>query len=235
MILIDKIISKANSFVTRFIISRLAYSPMPQVLEKIGSDYGGWVVPVDLMSGTSICYCVGVGEDVTFDVGLIERFGCSVIAFDPTPRAREFVVKNVNDERFIFDPRGVWRQDGPIRFYSPADELHVSHSIVNLQKTESYFEADCRRLAGLMAERGHTHLDLLKLDIEGAEFDVIDSIIEDNLDIKVFCFEFDQPASIWKLLSALWALHSWGMRLVNVDGLNFTLLKKELLGKSTKG
>ena len=32
----------------------------------------------------------GVGEDASFDLGIIERFGCSVFAFDPTPRAIAF-------------------------------------------------------------------------------------------------------------------------------------------------
>ena len=43
-----------------------------------------------------------------------------------------------------------------------------------------------------MKELGHKKLDLLKLDIEGAEYEVIESIIEDNLDIKLICVEFDE-------------------------------------------
>ena len=57
-------------------------------LINIGSDYGGWITPMHLLNSTSICYCAGVGEDITFDLGLIERFGCHVFAFDPTPRAK---------------------------------------------------------------------------------------------------------------------------------------------------
>ena len=53
----------------------------------IGSDYGSWIVPTALLSADAICYCAGVGEDVTFDLGLVARFGCRVWAFDPTPRA----------------------------------------------------------------------------------------------------------------------------------------------------
>ena len=30
-------------------------------LERLGTDYGGWTVPVDLLNENSICYCVGVG------------------------------------------------------------------------------------------------------------------------------------------------------------------------------
>ena len=60
-------------------------------VERIGSDYGGCLVPRDFLTANSVCYCVGVGEDITFDLGLIDRFGCEVYAFDPTPRSIAFV------------------------------------------------------------------------------------------------------------------------------------------------
>ena len=60
-------------------------------LVRIGSDYGGWIVPTSLLSRDSVCYCVGVGEDISFDLGLIRQFRCQIYAFDPTPRAKAFV------------------------------------------------------------------------------------------------------------------------------------------------
>lgn len=64
-------------------------------VQKYGSQYGGWVVPVGILDHSSVCYCAGVGEDVSFDLALIKKFGCEVLAFDPTPRAIEYVRKNV--------------------------------------------------------------------------------------------------------------------------------------------
>ena len=43
-----------------------------------------------------------------------------------------------------------------------------------------------------MKELRHHRLDLLKIDIEGAEYKVINSIIEDNIDIRVICVEYDE-------------------------------------------
>jgi hypothetical protein len=40
-------------------------------LERLGSDYGGWYVPIDRLAPHSICYLAGVGEDITFDLALI--------------------------------------------------------------------------------------------------------------------------------------------------------------------
>src|SRR3546814_8494552 len=49
-------------------------------LDKVGSDYGGWFLPLDLIRADWVCYAGGVGEDVTFDLGIIDRFGCQVFA-----------------------------------------------------------------------------------------------------------------------------------------------------------
>jgi len=40
-----------------------------------------------------------------------------------------------------------------------------------------------------MNELGHRKIDLLKIDMEGAEYKVIESIIEDRLDIGVIFVE----------------------------------------------
>src|SRR5690606_25746429 len=56
--------------------------------EKLGTRYGGWYVPSDLLNAQSICYCIGAGEDISFDIELINRFDCHVYTFDPTPRAQ---------------------------------------------------------------------------------------------------------------------------------------------------
>lgn len=69
--------------VPKLINSALQKEILPSAVERIGSEYGGWVVPRGSVSRSSICYCVGVGEDVSFDLGLISQFGCAVHAFDP--------------------------------------------------------------------------------------------------------------------------------------------------------
>src|SRR3546814_11538295 len=39
-------------------------------LDKVGSDYGGWFLPLDLIRADWVCYAGGVGEDVTCDLGV---------------------------------------------------------------------------------------------------------------------------------------------------------------------
>jgi hypothetical protein len=86
-------------------------------------------------------YCAGAGEDITFDLALLER-GLKVTVFDPTPRAIEYVNKTApQDENFRLVTVGWWDKGETLRFYAPRDDSHVSHSVVNLQRTEKFFEA----------------------------------------------------------------------------------------------
>ncbi len=206
-------------------------------LKKIGSDYGGWIVPIDLINNESICYCVGVGEDITFDLGLIEHFNCSVYAFDPTPISKLYVQKHTKDVlKFHFFDVGLWDTEAVLKFYAPSNPKYVSHSILNLQKTQDFFEAPCKRLSTLMKENDHKRLDLLKLDIEGAEYKVIDSIIEAQLDIGIICVEYDEAGNpldedyLKRIKQSVLKLVNFGYTLVAVESAcNYTLVKKVLL------
>ncbi|MCY7334533.1 MAG: FkbM family methyltransferase [Pseudanabaena sp. CAN_BIN31] len=162
-------------------------------LTELGTKYGGWVIPKSLLDSDSICYCVGCGEDISFDLALIDQIGCDVFGFDPTPRAIQFVKQVAgNNTKYHFFEVGLWDKDDTLKFYAPRNSDHVSHSLLNLQGTEDYFMAKVRRLNEIMQEHNHKKIDLLKIDIEGAEYKVIDSIIEDGLDIKILCIEYDE-------------------------------------------
>ena len=50
-------------------------------------NYGGYMLPESLLGEDSVCYLAGTGEDISFDLGVIARFGCRVYALDPVPRA----------------------------------------------------------------------------------------------------------------------------------------------------
>ncbi|MGD8780192.1 MAG: FkbM family methyltransferase [Ignavibacteria bacterium] len=183
-------------------------------LEMLGTEYGGWTIPVNLINENSICYCVGAGEDISFDCLLAEKFHCKVHIFDPTPRSNKHIsklresvennkkmatcssdfysIKKENLSLLHFYPYGIWDTDEIKKFYSPRDPNHVSHSILNLQKTSNYFEAECKKISSIMETLDHDKINLLKLDIEGAEYKVIESIFRSNIFPKILCVEFDE-------------------------------------------
>lgn len=199
-------------------------------LEWLGSRYGGRIVPTALPGREWICYSGGVGEDITFDEALIERFGCQVYAFDPTPRAIEFVMREAPDPAtFHFMPLGLWSEDTTLRFHAPRDPAHVSHSVINLQGTDKWFEAPCRSLASLMAELGHERIDLLKLDIEGAEHAVLSAMLDAGIRPSVVCLEIDRPVTPGRAWTTVRRLMGGGYALVGLEGWDLTFVLGEAL------
>jgi FkbM family methyltransferase len=202
-----------------------------QNLVRLGTEYGGWWVPRDLLQKGSICYCGGVGNDISFDLALIESFGCLVYGIDPTPKSIDWVEDQTDlDPRFTLVPVGLGGRAGFERFYAPADPDHVSHSVKNIQRTSTFFEARVQTVAGLMNELGHDRLDLVKLDIEGAEHDTIAQMLADGLRPSVICVEYDQPEPLSWARSTTARLRTAGYGLARVDQFNLTFVYRAHVG-----
>jgi FkbM family methyltransferase len=227
--------------------------PVSLKLKKLGSDYGGWIIPTQLVNDRSICYLAGAGEDISFDVALATSFQCNVYIFDPTPKSKvhfealmnaavEGTTININNnpstpyklnkeiKNYLkFYEIGIWKKQATLRFFSPQDDSHVSHSISNLQNTSKYFEAPVERLSDIMRVKQHEYLDILKLDIEGAEYEVIDSLLEDNVCILILCVEFHLLAEggLELVQSTISKLEKRDYFIVARDELDFTFLNNK--------
>jgi hypothetical protein len=77
-----------------------------------------------------------------------------------------------------------------------------------------------------MLELGHTRLDLLKLDIEGAESEVIDDLLVRGPLPKILCVEFDRPEPIRRMRTRLQRLSDAGYLVRAVEGLNVTFCRQ---------
>jgi FkbM family methyltransferase len=192
-------------------------------LIRLGSRYGGWWVPAGVLRRGTIAYCAGAGEDITFDLELLRR-GCRVRTIDPTPRAIEHVASlGIRDDAFRFAPVAVWSRTETVRLYAPRDPSHVSHSVLNLQQTEGYIDVPAESLVDLMSRFGDRRIDLLKLDVEGAEYEVLRTLAEPDLVPHVICVEFDQPQPIRRARSAIRDLRALGYRPRRAEGFNVVL------------
>ncbi len=191
--------------------------------QKIGSDYGFVAVPEGSIGPDSVVYSVGAGLDVHSDVDTARAFGCQVFIFDPTPRAaehfRQLKEKTARGEvmyaeagppyqatpevmdRLIYKELAMWDKDEPVQFFVPENPEYVSHSITNILAATKSIEVPARRLATLMRDLGHERVDYLKLDIEGAEFRVVDDIVASGADVRVLYLEYHYDQNIAPLVN----------------------------------
>jgi FkbM family methyltransferase len=167
-----------------------------RTLEKFGSEYGGYHLDSSRLKKDSVVYSLGIGEDVSFDLSLIASFGMNVEAFDPTPKVKLWLATQTLPQQFNFHAIGIADHDGEETFYLPPRQDWVSHSIVRArQYARESVSLSVMKLSTAMHLEGHTRIDVLKMDIEGAEYAVIEEIIREKIPVGQLLVEFHHRLS----------------------------------------
>ena len=165
-------------------------------IKRFGEEGYGFAVCCDKYDENKniTVYSFGIGEDLSFSQELSDRFEhCEIYAFDPTPKAIRYVEKYDKSrlKKFQFFNYGLSNKSGNIRFYLPKNPKYVSGSeyrISSVNEDES-IQVEMRTLKQLMNMSGHNHVDLLKMDIEGSEFDVIPQFLCEGILPEQICVE----------------------------------------------
>lgn len=234
------------------IISRKPkFKVVPIKKTRIGTSYGGWAIPSDFINGNSICYSAGAGDDISFDIGLANEYGCKILILDPTPKAFAHfelakkaagegqtnfgIYDNLNKDVFNkleFVKEGLFNNDTKIKLFFPENERNVSLSLWADARTEAYVNATVRSLPSIMKERGHKSIDLLKIDIEGAEFPVLQDIIDNNIDIKIICIELHKQKTGFdpNIQQTINNLAKAGFCVIDNKNMDFTFVKASSFG-----
>jgi FkbM family methyltransferase len=166
-------------------------------LVKLGTAYGGWTIPGDLVEPSWLCYCVGAGGDIGFDLELINRYGTTVRAFDAVADYVEQAEAEAGDQpSFSVRQVAIAASDGPLRMQITHDRSSHSVSSAGLYDSREFIELPGRTLPSLAAELGDERIDLLKLDIEGGEYGVLPTLDLQALGVKVFATQLHHNGSI---------------------------------------
>ncbi|MEQ8535303.1 MAG: FkbM family methyltransferase, partial [Imperialibacter sp.] len=145
-----------------------------------GSDYGGFYLNPDLIGSDSVVYSFGIGEDISFDREVIRLHDCQVHGFDPTPRSIKWVKSQELPRNFTMHEFGIARETGLATFYLPKNENFVSGSLIGhgSVRADVPIQVPVKSFADIIGSLEHKVIDVLKMDIEGAEYDVLESILE---------------------------------------------------------
>ena len=188
-------------------------------MQTLGTNYGGWCIPLNIkLDANSIVYSAGVGEDISFDLKLQDKYKCSIILIDPTRRAfihfqevqdyyaqknfefsgdiqpdylSNICTVNPNFCKFSYVKKGLYKEKSVLKFYKQTNPKYISQSLVDNMFGKDYDEVEVDSLKNIMSEYNHNRIDLLKLDIEGSEVDVLDQMLNDEIYPRYLCVEFD--------------------------------------------
>jgi len=191
------------------------------------TSYGvQWTIAPKFLDAKSVIYSGGVGEDISFEHALVKRFGCKIYLYDPSPTGVKTMARSENQiPQLHYSQCGIAGRDGTLKM-APPQPGDISWSAQT--DSSATLEVPCRRIQTLMQQNGHSHIDLLKLDIEGCEYEVIDEILKRRIPVRQLCADFDygyvQGVRRSQAIGAMLKLAVHRYKLVSQDGANHTFI-----------
>ena len=201
--------------------------------ETLGTVYGGHSVLTGAVKPEPILYSFGVGEDISFDLEMIERFDAQIYACDPTPRAVKFLDAQTLPDNFKFKAVAVSDKNETLEFHPPLNPQHVSHSVVQKSEELKPLSVPAESVASLMHGWGHQEVTILKMDIEGAEYAVLEDMMRTGIkpeQILVEYHHFFKGSSVKQTRDSVELLLANGYVIFDIDdrGHNYSFVRKSI-------
>lgn len=143
---------------------------------------GPWTYYKNHLGSDSIMYSLGVGDEVRFDLEIIEVCGLTIYAFDPTPTSMEWITSQELPGQFVFHQWAVSGNDGVLRMAQRVNargkkSAGMWTSVLESSNDAETIEVPCYSLPTIMDKLNHERIDLLKMDVEGSEYEIIESML----------------------------------------------------------
>lgn len=216
-----------NSFVrwargkARVAVDSVFCSTSPEV-QRVGDEHSGWVI--DLSVTPRVAYCAGVGKDMSFELELAKMTPRPILVFDPSPTGIRTIAANPADNLRFF-PVGLAAQTGSLLFSVPVRPTEGSYSVV--QDGVDVVSFDCWDLPTIMSQNGDSSIDVLKMDIEGFEYDIIHQFLDQRIPVRQLCVEFHHWLRPGQTRKTIFRLYRAGYRIIHKHRFEYTFLLKE--------
>ena len=222
------LIGSLKMFRYRFFYAALTSRRYPLTTLGNAATCCAWNFSPAGLNERSIVYSAGVGRDITFEHGLVKNYGCNVLLLDPSPTGVETMALPENKiPQFKHLAVALAARCGTLKFSRPMDEREGSWYMQT--NGPAALEVPCVDLTTLMQQNGHDHIDLLKIDIEGAEYEVLDDLYKRRLPVNQVLVEFHRNlvpgGDSREFIRVILRMRRAGYRLIDMDGGNHTFLK----------
>ena len=130
-----------------------------------------------------LVYSLGLSENLSFDLGMIQQHGAKVHGFDPTIESQRFISKSHLPIDFHYHPLAVAGHDGQL-------DLYERKGKGGRKKGACFLRASCKKISSLVKELGHSRLDILKIDVEGSEYPILEDVCLKGIPVSQIAVEF---------------------------------------------
>jgi len=192
-------------------MARLPLAAPAEPLVEAGSAYGAWIVPSNVEPDWT-CYCIGIGGDFSLEQHLLET-GATVRSVDPhEPFVQDARTGLRAFDRFSAHYGAIADHTGTVTMQAHHEAISSSLSAAHLYDSKDTCEVPALTLSSLLNECGDQRIDLLKLDVEGLEYDLIPKIDLRGLGVRVFATQFHHNRSARDARRIIHHLESLGYR-----------------------
>lgn len=198
---------------------------------RIGGS-AAWNLNMQKVDNNSFIISAGVGHDISFELELIARTGCQIVLLDPSPTGCKTVEKIQLPPEITFAAIALSDRVGQMTLAKPANLLEGSWRVAVDGEGDTMH---CTSIGEIMERHSKSSVDLLKIDIEGFEYQVIQNIIFEKIPVKQICVEIHQGFEFgktrWDRWRLIYLLYRSGYRLIHYDGWDHTFLHRSAIKK----
>lgn len=157
--------------------------------------HGDWEYYPDYLNKDSVIYSLGVGDSIDFDIGLINDHDSNVHAFDPTPYSVDWIEHQNIPSKLVFHPWAVSSKDGSMKMMQRVNKTGKISDVMWTEVTndsisEETIEVPVYSMPSIMRMLNHSSIALLKIDVEGTEYEIIENILHHNILPQQILVEF---------------------------------------------
>lgn len=185
--------------------AHLAFEPLVNAGEL--ARFGNYTIDPTSLDEHSVVYSVGLGGNSSFDADLATKLGCQVHVFDPTPGVLPFGERLEQEHDSVhFHPKAMWVSTGLLPMYghpAPNRTRMKFGSLAEPSWGDQVTMVPATTLGDAMGELDHTHVDLLKADIEGGGLPLVGAVLRLADPPRQIAVEFEVPLRPGDLLTFL--------------------------------
>lgn len=158
---------------------------------------GNYIIDLNLVKEGSTVISAGIGRCTKFEEFLMHHKKCKIIAIDPTDLSEKYALsKFKQNDKFVFIKKALFQKDkDTVTFHERREELigtGPENDVCESFMTPTFVKADKQRLVEAVHLEdiceSEPNISCLKMDIEGAEYPLIQSL--EKLDIPQVTLEF---------------------------------------------